>query len=229
MTERDWPRSMPLPDGTEYVLADYDDDALNIELSLLADWFWPLVKGEPIPNDLREEFHAAWGIVLPAARSDAPVWVLRDYHSPNLIWLPEREGIARVGLLDAQDCVFGHPAYDLASLLQDARVDIPGSVARDLFDYYCAMRQARSSFDRAAFEAAYAVLGAQRATKILGIFARLSRRDGKHGYLRHLPRVSRTLDSNLAHPALAPVRQWIDRHLPASARNAAVQRLPHTT
>jgi N-acetylmuramate 1-kinase len=230
VAERDWPRRMPLPNGTEYVLADYDDDVLNIELSLLADWFWPLVRGEPIPADLREEFHAAWAGVLPAAESDAPVWVLRDYHSPNLVWLPERQGIARVGLLDAQDCVFGHPAYDLASLLQDARVDIPGSVARDLFDYYCAMREAESRrFERGGFEAAYAVLGAQRATKILGIFARLSRRDGKHGYLRHLPRVSRTLDLNLAHPALAPVRHWIDRHLPASARNAAVQRLPHTT
>jgi N-acetylmuramate 1-kinase len=224
--ERDWPRRQPVPDGTDHVLADYDEEALKIELSLLPDWFWPLVKGGPMSAALRGEFEAAWGKVLPAAEPEVPVWVLRDYHSPNLIWLAERRGIERVGLLDTQDCVLGHPAYDLASLLQDARVDIPVAVASELFDYYCAMRQAESSrFDRFAFEAAYAVLGAQRATKILGIFARLSRRDGKHGYLRHLIRVSRHLEANLAHPALAPVRHWFDRHLPRSERDAAVERV----
>jgi N-acetylmuramate 1-kinase len=225
---RDWPAAMPLPEGTDYVVAAYDDDALKVELSLLPDWFWPLVTGNPIPADAREAFDAAWARVLPAAHTDEPVWMLRDYHSPNLVWLPGRQGIRRVGLLDTQDCVFGHPAYDLASLLQDARVDIPANLASALFEHYCTKRCA-SGFDRAAFEAAYAVLGAQRATKILGIFSRLSRRDGKHGYLRHLPRVSRTLEANLAHPALAPVRHWVDRHLPLSARQAAVERLLRAT
>lgn len=225
VAERDWPAAMPLPDGTDHRIAHYDDDALTIEISLLPDWFWPLVKGEAIPRDQREAFNDAWAQVLPAAHADTPVWMLRDYHSPNLIWLPERSGIERVGLLDAQDCVFGHPAYDLASLLQDARVDIPPALASTLFERYCAARQASPRFDRAGFEAAFAVLGAQRATKILGIFARLSRRDGKHQYLRHLPRVSRTLEANLAHPILAPLRQWFDRHLPLAARESAVQRL----
>jgi N-acetylmuramate 1-kinase len=222
---RHWPRQVRLPDATDYVVPDYDQEALEIELSLLANWYWPLVKGQPMAHAVQAAFEAAWERVLPAARPDRPVWVLRDYHSPNLVWLGDRQGLARVGILDAQDCVFGHPAYDLASFLQDARVDVPAAVARELFDYYCAMRQADSAhFDRTAFEAAYAVLGAQRATKILGIFARLSRRDGKHVYLRHLPRVSRTLEANLAHPVLAPVRQWFDRHLPASERHAAVER-----
>jgi N-acetylmuramate 1-kinase len=229
VAERDWPAAMALPDGTDYHIADYDDDALKIELSLLPDWFWPLVKGEAIPRDLHEALDSAWTQALPAAHANAPVWMLRDYHSPNLIWLPERSGLERVGLLDAQDCVFGHPAYDLASLLQDARVDIPAALASSMFERYCATRQSSPRFDRAGFEAAFAVLGAQRATKILGIFARLSRRDGKHQYLRHLPRVSRTLETNLAHPALAPVRQWFDRHLPLSARESAVQRLLRTT
>jgi N-acetylmuramate 1-kinase len=229
VAERDWPAAMALPDGTDYHIADYDDDALKIELSLLPDWFWPLVKGEAIPRDLHEALDSAWTQALPAAHANAPVWMLRDYHSPNLIWLPERSGLERVGLLDAQDCVFGHPAYDLASLLQDARVDIPATLASSMFERYCATRQSSPRFDRAGFEAAFAVLGAQRATKILGIFARLSRRDGKHQYLRHLPRVSRTLETNLAHPALAPVRQWFDRHLPLSARESAVQRLLRTT
>jgi aminoglycoside/choline kinase family phosphotransferase len=230
MAEGDWPAAMPVPDGTDYVVPTYDDDALNVEVSLLPAWFWPLVTGGSIPAALREEFDAAWARVLPAAHTEAPVWVLRDYHSPNLVWIPERQGIERVGLLDAQDCAFGHPAYDLASLLQDARIDIPTAVSSDLFESYCAMRQARSPrFDRAGFQAAYAVLGAQRATKILGIFARLSRRDGKHQYLRHLGRVSNTLEVNLAHPALAPVRQWFERHLPLRAREAAIARLLRAT
>lgn len=223
VTERDWPASMPVPGGPDYRLASYDEEALTIELSLLPDWFWPLVTRQAIPAAVREEFDAAWAQVLPAAQAQAPVWVMRDYHSPNLVWLPDRDGIRRVGLLDTQDCLFGHPAYDLASLLQDARVDVPDALQRDLFEHYCTVRQ--SGFDRAGFEAAYAVLGAQRATKILGIFARLSRRDGKHGYLRHMPRVSRALEANLAHPALAPVRQWFDRHLALDALAAAVARL----
>ncbi|HUE47232.1 MAG TPA: tRNA (adenosine(37)-N6)-threonylcarbamoyltransferase complex ATPase subunit type 1 TsaE [Aestuariivirgaceae bacterium] len=228
VAERDWPAAIPLPDGTDHRIARYDDDAVSVEVSLLPDWFWPLVKGEAIPRGLRDAFEAAWAQALPAAHTDASVWMLRDYHSPNLVWLPERSGIERVGLLDVQDCVFGHPAYDLASLLQDARVDIAAALASSMFKRYCATRQSSPRFDRAGFEAAYAVLGAQRATKILGIFARLSRRDGKHQYLRHLPRVSRTLEANLAHPALAPVRQWFDRHLPLNAREAAVQRLLRT-
>lgn len=219
---RDWPRRVGLPDGTAYELVSYDEEAFEIEVSLLIDWFWPLAKKAPAPEPVRRSFEAAWRSIFPLARADRPVWVLRDYHSPNLMWLAEREGIRRVGLIDTQDCVFGHPAYDLAALLQDARVDIPTEVARDLFEYYCAMREADDSdFDRDAFAAAYAVLGAQRASKILGIFARLSRRDGKHGYLRHLERVSKTLESNLAHPALALVREWFDRHLPLQERSAA--------
>jgi aminoglycoside/choline kinase family phosphotransferase len=143
---------------------------------------------------------------------------LRDYHSPNLLWLPEREGLKRVGIIDTQDCLMGHPAYDLASMLQDARVDIDFGFADDLYAEYCGLRSRDPSFDRAAFDVAYAILGAQRATKILGIFARLSKRDGKHGYLRHIPRVSRYLERNLAHPRLAGLKAWFDRHLPAVQR-----------
>ena len=96
--------------------------------------------------------------------------------------------------------MLGHPAYDLASMLQDARVDIAFDEADALFAQYCALRAASGPFDRSEFAAAFAILGAQRATKILGIFARLSKRDGKHGYLRHMPRVSRYLERNLQHP-----------------------------
>lgn len=218
MAERDWPAATPLPDGALYTLPSYDRDALEIELALLLDWFWPLAKGSPVPAEIRAGYEAAWRQALPLAAPERAVWVLRDYHSPNLIWLPEREGVARVGMIDTQDALIGHPAYDLASLLQDARVDIPREIARDLFDRYLAIRAASPGFDRDRFVAAYRVLGAQRCAKILGIFARLWKRDGKPRYLGHLPRVSRLLEENLAHPALEPVADWFARHLPAALR-----------
>jgi aminoglycoside/choline kinase family phosphotransferase len=131
-----------------------------------------------------------------------------------LLWLPERKGLRRVGIIDTQDCVMGHPAYDLVSMLQDARVDIEFRRADKLFDYYCGLRAAAGPFDDAEFSRAFAILGAQRATKILGIFARLSKRDGKPIYLSHIPRVSRYLKHNLEHPDLAALKSWHERNLP---------------
>ena len=142
--------------------------------------------------------------------------MLRDFHSPNLLWLPERQGVARVGLLDFQDAVMGPAAYDLASLLQDARVDVPELIEIALLGRYVkTRREVDDSFDPAGFIAAYATLAAQRASKILGIFSRLDRRDGKPQYLRHIPRVWGYLQRSLAHPALAPLKEWYDAHVPA--------------
>jgi hypothetical protein len=218
MAVRDWPAEVTLPGGAVHRLERYDIEAQQIEVDLLPSWFWPYAFGRDIGPGLREEFVAIWDRLLPQTQPAKPVWTLRDYHSPNLIWLPQRSGLARVGLIDTQDCVLGHPAYDLASMLQDARVDIDFGLADSLFAQYCALRAASGPFDRDDFAAAYAILGAQRATKILGIFARLSKRDGKHGYLRHMPRVSHYLERNLQHDALAPLRRWFDTNLPASLR-----------
>jgi len=218
MAARDWPAIAPIGNGETHSLSPYDLDAQLIEIDLLPSWFWPHVHGTAVPAELRAEFEAIWTGLLPAAVPEKPVWTLRDYHSPNLLWLPEREGFRRVGLIDTQDAVLGHPGYDLVSLLQDARVDIPFEMADRLFAGYCCLRQSQGWFDREAFALAYALLGAQRATKILGIFARLSKRDGKHGYLRHVPRVSRYLELNLQHRALAPLKTWFDRYLPAEIR-----------
>ncbi len=141
---------------------------------------------------------------------------MRDYHSPNLIWLPEREGLERVGVIDFQDAVMGHPAYDVASLLQDARVDCSADFELRLLGLYIRERRARdASFDLQSFARSYAVLAAQRATKILGIFARLDKRDGKPGYLAHLPRIEGYLARNLAHPALGDLRAWHETQLPS--------------
>jgi aminoglycoside/choline kinase family phosphotransferase len=217
MAGRAWPAEVLL-DGTAYRVPLYDADAQQIEADLLPSWFWPHLHNKQIPDDLRAEFEGIWAELLPLTQPETRVWVLRDYHSPNLLWLPERKGMARVGLIDTQDCLLGHPAYDLASMLQDARVDIEFGFADELYEHYCDLRRKQGAFDRAEFDIAYSILGAQRATKILGIFARLSKRDGKHGYLRHVPRVSRYLERDLAHSRLSKLKAWFDRHLPAAAR-----------
>lgn len=218
MASRSWPTEVPVANSGVYHVPLYDIEAQLIEVDLLASWLWPHIHGTGIPDAIRAGFEALWLELLPLTQSGPRVWALRDYHSPNLLWLPERQGIRRVGLIDTQDCLLGHPAYDLASLLQDARVDIAFDLADELYGAYCALRAPDDGFDRPGFDVAYAILGAQRATKILGIFARLSKRDGKHGYLKHIPRVSRYLERNLAHPQLGKLKAWFDRHLPAALR-----------
>jgi hypothetical protein len=170
----------------------------------------------------RAEFVNAWSETLQEVLASAPTWTLRDYHSPTLIWLPDREGIKRVGVLDFQDAVLGPPAYDVVSLLQDARVDVPADLELKLLSLYVRERKAADpAFDMAAFARAYAIMGAQRATKIVGIFARLDKRDGKPQYLRHLPRIEAYLARDLAHPALQKLRGWYETHLPRLAGAAS--------
>lgn len=204
MSTRNWPSA----------INSYDLDAQLIETDLLVTWFWPYVQGTAADLELRQSFENLWRKILPLAVSSRPYWVMRDFHSPNLIWLPEREGIKRVGLIDTQDAVLGHPAYDLASLLQDARIDIGFDWADELYHLYEELRHQQQDFDSHKFATAYAILGAQRATKILGIFARLAMRDRKPSYLKHMPRVSRYLARNLAHPVLNELRQWFEKNMP---------------
>ncbi len=209
-----WPSS-----ADNHTIAEFDLPSFSIETQLLLDWFWPLQKNSDVENQIRNSFSETWTELFPLVQTAQPVWVLRDFHSPNLIWLPERSGIKRVGLIDTQDCLRGHPAYDLVSLLQDARVDLPGNFETKYLEQYCGLRLAQdATFDRHAFEIAYAVLGAQRATKILGIFARLYKRDGKPGYLEHIPRVSAALEKNLQHPALSKLAEWYCANLPVTDR-----------
>jgi tRNA threonylcarbamoyl adenosine modification protein YjeE len=214
MAARDWPSKVPVRGSTDHHIASYDLDAMLIEVDLLPSWFWPLQKKSAPGDDVKAEFSTIWQTLLTSIGSHKPVWNLRDYHSPNLLWMPERKGLRRVGIIDTQDCVMGHPAYDLVSMLQDARVDIDFKRADGLFDYYCGLRSAQGQFDARGFSRVFAILGAQRATKILGIFARLSKRDGKPIYLNHIPRVSRYLKRNLAHPDLAVLKAWYERNLP---------------
>ena len=208
------PTQLPVDDEL-YAIPVYDSEAMLVEVELLLDWYAPhRVAGAPA-SGARAQFLALWTHVLAPILKQAKTWTLRDFHSPNLHWLAEREGLRRLGLIDFQDAVLGPPAYDLASLLQDARVDIPDEIELRLIALYARRRQAQdASFDMAAFTAAYAAMGAQRATKIHGIFARLDKRDGKAQYLAHLPRIERYLAKNLNHPLMASVKQWILTHLP---------------
>lgn len=212
---KDLPTRLPLAGERDYTIPPYDLDAMLIELDLLLDWYLPHVGGREASGSVRAEFGHAWREALEGPLGERQTWTLRDYHSPNLIWLPEREGLARVGIIDFQDAVLGPPAYDVASLLQDARVTVPPELELKLLVTYAAARRGvDSTFDTAAFAAHYAIMAAQRATKILGIFARLDRRDGKPAYLRHIPRVASYLLRNLDHPALARLRTWYASALP---------------
>ena len=209
------PAVLPVADGIEHVLPAYDTEALLFETELMPDWYAPAIRNVTLSDAARADFVDLWREALAGAVPDRPTWTLRDYHSPNLIWLPDRDGLERVGLIDFQDAVMGHPAYDVASLLQDARVDASAEFELRLLGLYARERRGKDpAFDVSAFATAYALLAAQRATKILGIFARLDRRDGKPGYLAHLPRIEGYLARNLAHPALAGLRAWHAEHLP---------------
>jgi len=211
------PDLLPIEGDAPYRLPSYDAEAMATEASLLIDWLWPALHGKDAPPGLAEEFAALWRPHLAEAEKADLGWVLRDYHSPNLMWLPEREGIKRVGILDFQDALRGPLAYDLVSLLQDARLDVPEPLERELLARYCAARGAHSKyFSGEQFVSLYATLGAQRNSKILGIFARLAKRDGKRGYLAHIPRVARYLERDLAHPALAELRRFYAREFPAA-------------
>ena len=209
------PAVLPVEAGVDYALPRYDMEAMLIEVELLVDWYLPILDAK-VADTKREAYLALWREALNPAIEAPATWVLRDVHSPNLLWLPEREGVARIGLLDFQDALLGPAAYDLASLLQDARVDVPEMMEITLLSRYTrARRAADATFDAAGFAQIYATLAAQRASKILGIFARLDVRDGKPQYLRHMPRVWAYLQRSLAHPALAPLSAWYSVNVPA--------------
>ena len=209
------PATLPVRGAAPYAIPCYDLDAFLIEAELLLDWYVPH-RGLAADDAARSEFRKLWQDALQPALNGPQTWAQRDYHSPNLIWLPQRHGISRVGLLDFQDALIGPAAYDVASLLQDARVDVPDALESELLARYIGKRtEQNADFDAEAFTAIYAVMVAQRSTKILGIFARLDKRDGKPQYLRHMPRVWRYLQRALAHPALAGLARWYKDNVPA--------------
>lgn len=195
----------PLPLATTcWRPAPYDGTILLREARLVVDWYLPAALGRPVASETASAFDSILLSLLPLAGGMRPVAVLRDYHAENLIWLPARAGHARIGLLDYQDLLIGHPAYDLVSLLEDARRDTSDALRAAMVRRYLRATGAEPE----AFGAASALLAAQRNLKILGIFTRLCRRDGKPAYLAHMPRVWAHLERDLRHPALAPLAAW---------------------
>ncbi len=205
------PPAQALFDG----LAPYSDQMLLDEAALLVDWYIPAARGAALAGDARSDYIAAWRGVLPLARAVPETLVLRDYHVDNLMRIKGRDGIAACGLLDFQDAVSGPVSYDFVSLVEDARRDVPAKLADELRRRYL---DALPHVDEEDFDRSRAILGAQRHCKVIGIFTRLCVRDGKPGYLGHIPRVWRLLESALAHPMLAGISAWLDTHVPPAMR-----------
>jgi aminoglycoside/choline kinase family phosphotransferase len=187
------------------------------ELRLFLDWYVPAVELGEVDD---KGWEAAWQKVLVPVAEDGlgPVTVLRDYHAENVMLLDGRGGIERFGLLDFQDALAGHPAYDLVSVLEDARRDVPSDLEQAMIKRYVDRTGADERFERA-----YWALAAQRNTRILGVFCRLWKRDGKDRYKAFQPRMWGLLERDLAHPALAPVKSWFDANVPGANRTAAWQ------
>ncbi|MGI9374038.1 MAG: tRNA (adenosine(37)-N6)-threonylcarbamoyltransferase complex ATPase subunit type 1 TsaE [Hyphomicrobiales bacterium] len=219
IAEAQLPEGITLPGGELHRVPPFDQGALEIEVELLLDWYWPSAHGAVPSAEQREEYLTIWRKLWPKLKTHPPVWVLRDYHSPNLLWMADREGVNRLGIIDFQDAMLGHPAYDLTSLLQDARIDVPKDRQKKLLADYIDLRTQRSAdFDEAAFLTAFHIMGAQRISKILGIFMRLKVRDGKPGYLRHMPRLWWYLEDLLQSPDLSDLKAWYDTYFPPETR-----------
>lgn len=201
-----WSTSTPLPNGNSHSLPPFDQDAILIEVDLLAQWYAPYRLGQPLTADQLAEFTSIWRRLVPTIVDSEQSILLRDYHSPNIIWMENATGYDRTALIDFQDAMLGPTAYDVASITQDARIAIDPKLETELVAHYL---KHRNSIDLEKFEQAYAILAAQRVTKVLGIFVRLSQRDNKHVYLDHLPHVEAYLKRSLLHKSLAEYRDWL--------------------
>lgn len=209
------PLSLPVGDGTAHDMPRFDDSVFRAELDVPLDWYFPVILGKDATPEMREEYHAIWTSLRPHIDAGVETLFLRDYHSPNMIWLGARAGAARVGLIDYQDALIGSRAYDVVSVLQDARRDVPVEREEAMLSLYVSRaKQELAGFDEEEFRASYAVLGAERALRLIGLWPRLLKRDGKPQYMAHMPRTRDYLNRNLAHPVLAPLRAWLDRNLP---------------
>ncbi len=214
---RQLPQTLPVAGRADYAIPVFDLDAMLIEISLMLDWYLP-DRGRTPDEATRGAFMAQWRDLLTPHIGPHRTWVLRDYHSPNLLWLADRAGVKRVGVIDFQDTVLGPAAYDLVSLLQDARIDVPENLEIAMLARYVKARAgADAGFDAPGFVATYAVMSAQRNTRLLGTFARLNRRDGKPQYLRHQPRIWTYLGRSLDHPALGGLKAWYAAQVPPPA------------
>ena len=191
--------------GQDWHIRSYDNQAMQAEVDLMLEWYFPH-KNIKLTAVQKTQWESIWARAFKHLDAHAPGLVLRDFHAENIFWLPERTATSNIGLIDFQDALMGHPAYDAVSLIEDARRDVDTAMTEDLIERFCAAAKLKND-DK--FRAAYAVMGAQRNAKILGIFVRLAKRDGKQTYLDLMPRVQAHFDCNLSHPALAQIKDFI--------------------
>ena len=191
--------------GSVWDIRDYDAAAMQAEVDLMAQWYLPY-KDVVLSPDQKLRWEEIWAGIFESLTAHAPGLVLRDFHAQNIFWLPQRDATSKIGLIDFQDALMGHPAYDVVSLIEDARRDVGPALTAPLIDQFCAAAKIQNDD---SFTAAYAAIGAQRNAKILGIFVRLARRDDKPAYLNLLPRVEAHFQNNLSHPVMADLRAFL--------------------
>ena len=201
-------------DALVSAIPPYDMTVYLREAALLAEWFLPQIHGLARARELRAQYLDIWRAILTTTPPQQSCITHRDYHADNLFWLSEREGHRAVGMIDYQDALWGDPAYDLASLLEDARRDVADTTVADCFARY-ATAIGENAHD---FAARYCVIAAQRNAKIIGIFARLCVRDSKAHYLDYLPRVWGHFHGDISHPLLASLKTFVDAHVPTEWR-----------
>ncbi|MFN7102307.1 MAG: tRNA (adenosine(37)-N6)-threonylcarbamoyltransferase complex ATPase subunit type 1 TsaE [Pseudorhizobium sp.] len=206
--ERPAPRELPAGAGRLHHIPDFDPVAMTMEARLLVDWHLLWKRGNPASEAERQDYHDIWQALIAELKTAETNLLLRDFHSPNIIWREHEHGVRRAGLIDFQDAMIGPTAYDLASIVQDARVDIPAPLAETMMADYLALRHGQGPFDEAAFLKAFAIMSAQRNCKLAGLWVRLMQRDGKPGYMKHMPRTLSHLATALQHEVLAPLRTW---------------------
>ncbi|WP_113267538.1 tRNA (adenosine(37)-N6)-threonylcarbamoyltransferase complex ATPase subunit type 1 TsaE [Agrobacterium cavarae] len=210
--EKPIPATIGLPDGGRYQVPRFDADAMKIETSLLLDWYLPhMHDGKPIDDAKRQDFFAVWDQLIAKLADVETGLVLRDFHSPNIIWQQDKPAPQQVGIIDFQDAMIGPTAYDLASLVQDARVTIPPELQARMMERYFDIRRKNPAFDEEVFLKAFAIMAAQRNCKLVGAWVRLLKRDGKPGYMKHMPRTFTYMRAALEHPELSPLRDWFAR------------------
>lgn len=207
-----FPRDIPVnrPDLPAHVhsVPDFDRLPMAMETRLVLDWYLPNHLGREASPEERDSYQAIWVGLIDSLEDGERNLLLRDYHSPNLIWRPQAEGLQKIGILDFQDSMIGPTAYDVASLIQDARVTIDPEMGTRLLAAYLEARRQSPGFDETRFLRDLAIMQAQRNCKLIGLWVRLWKRDGKPGYMKHMPRTMAYLRSALEHEALAPLRNW---------------------
>ncbi|MGE3769412.1 MAG: aminoglycoside phosphotransferase family protein [Bdellovibrionales bacterium] len=203
--------------GASWPMLSYDAVAMDCEADMFIDWFAEHHCGLTVDDAVRGAYRAAWHQMYKHLETDSPVLIIRDYHSPNIMWLPEKQGQARAGVIDFQDAVTGHAAFDVQFLFNDARRDVNPAIAKKMLQRYLAATQV----DETSFMNAYHVFKALNNARICGIFCRLNYRDGKAGYIKHLPRVQNFVLDSLKHPACAPLADWFKTYLPDVLKEAA--------